>query len=278
MAPKRMQPTSHAHPQPQSYNNKQHSDKQTENSSRRSQPPGSRLATTQDPYLQRLQAAASAWRSASQLAASAQQAESDSKLMAMPSQPPTEAYRQSVRQSADSIITGEQYYASSQLQQAQQPRQQVSTPQWQYAQSPVLPAQEQHSYNLPASSSGAAAQQWSSPDEMHKPDFAKPDRQAADVPHASTVRPPMPIWFKSDSGLASESQVMSNTEEGGQDSPRGVQARVSSPYDTDEHVIASTVRTGDAWPPPPPPMPSNYGKPKASWWAALKGEAPPWAL
>ena len=270
MALPRMQPTSHARPQPQSYNNKQHADSQVENRSRRSQPPGSRLATTQDPYLQRLQAAASAWRSASQLAASAQQAESDGKSMAMPSQPPTEAYRQSMQQSADSTTTGGQYSAGSQLQQAQ-----MLTPQWQHAQPPVLLA-EQHSYNLPASGSGAAAQQWSSPDEILKSGFAKPDRQATDVPQDSTVRPPTPTW--SDSSLASESQAMSNTDIGGQDSPWGVQARATNLYDTDEHVSASIVTTGDAWPPPPPPMPSSHGKPKASWWAALKGEAPPWAL
>lgn len=265
-------------------------------------------ATPQDLYLQRLQAAALAWRIAAQETAGEQQAAAGAQQATPANGPkPNAAPSANHCPSVNHHPQRNMYMADSEAVSARPPDNlPVETPIWQAWENP-LPLQHQtvhiqqsaaRSHTSAQMSGGRismlldAAVRWSpasvkSDHSVNSADSsqlaASPDFHVRSLPvdpaRASYLQTGVPA--QDHLALSTEfSHLQQAANSGTSDQydalapiPEGPDRHITYSYDSSTRGAALEVL-----PPPPPPMPCNTTKPKASWWAALKGEAPPWEL
>lgn len=252
-------------------------------------------ATPQDLYLQRLQAAALAWRTAAQATAGAQQAT------------PADRAKPSSAPSLNDRPQSNMYMADSEAVSARPPDNlPVETPVRQAWGNP-LPLQHQtvhiqqsaaRSHTSAQNSGGRistlldAAVRWSPANVKsdYNVNSADSSQLAAspyfhvrslpvDPARASYLQTGVPA--QDHLALSTEFSQLQQAANSGTSDQYDALAPISEGPDRHNTYSYDSGTYGAALevlPPPPPPMPCNTTKPKASWWAALKGEAPPWEL
>lgn len=242
-----------------------------------------------DLHLQRLQAAALAWRTAAQTTADAQQARGADEIM-FTAAPLEESRMQSNTYTAsnEGISVSHKQHQPSSIQQS---------PQWQPQGRP--PSQHQNAHTLLSAAeyqssaqihggqhvdnSVAAAARWTSPAMQQGTHLAGAytspaalyDNMETSSPSAAFVERDL-LAIPTASGEAMENSASELMW--GWDERWPYNAREPVMHNSHNYVGHISENMMEVAPPPPPYMHGIGQKPKATWWAAMKGEAHPCKL